>query len=255
MCWLTIAAIEVTSIDEAFGLGMASGRSLRCQVNWQMTGMMSEMTRSQGLRDVSDARVQTDPEPDVGDQIFNVPNTITLIRISVVPLLLFMPLMLGKLGSQIMAWVFIVAVLTDLLDGYIARSWKMVTRLGKLLDPLADKLLVTTALIMMLAVERLGDWEAGMVVIIVARELAVTGLRSIASAEGHVVAASGWGKFKTLAQNAAVIALLFHYPTFGLPAHTIGLTLLALASALTLWSGWVYFSSYFGWRRKVAGPG
>ncbi len=208
------------------------------------------MTRPDGLGEASDAQAQADPE--VGDQIFNVPNTITLIRISVVPLLLLMPLMLGKVGSQVMAWVFVIAVLTDLLDGYIARSWKMITRLGKLLDPLADKLLVTTALIMMLAVGRLEAWAAGMVVIIVARELAVTGLRGIASAEGHVVAASGLGKIKTLAQNSAVIALLFHYRTFGLPAHEIGLTLLAVASALTLWSGWVYFSSYFGWRREVA---
>lgn len=191
-------------------------------------------------------------EPEVGDQILNLPNTITLLRIGVVPLMLFMPLMLDPLGSRVMAWMFLVAVLTDVLDGYIARSWKMVTRLGKLLDPLADKLLVTTALIMMLAVGRLSEWQAGMVVIIVARELAVTGLRSIASAEGHVVAASGLGKLKTLAQNAAVVALLFHYPTFGLPAREIGLTLLALASALTLWSGWVYFSSYFGWRKRLA---
>ncbi len=191
-------------------------------------------------------------EPLVGDQILNIPNTITLIRISVVPLMLFMPLMMTPFGSKVMAWGFLLAVLTDVLDGYIARSWKMVTRLGKLLDPLADKLLVTTALIMMLAVGRLTEWQAGMVVIIVARELAVTGLRSIASAEGHVVAASGLGKLKTLAQNSAVVALLFHYPTFGLPAREIGLTLLALASALTLWSGWVYFSSYFGWRRRVA---
>ncbi|MFT5444464.1 MAG: CDP-diacylglycerol--glycerol-3-phosphate 3-phosphatidyltransferase [Myxococcota bacterium] len=208
------------------------------------------MTQPEELGHISS--VDDDAEAEIGDQIFNVPNTITLVRISVVPLLLFMPLMLDKLGSQIMAWTFIVAVLTDVLDGYIARSWKMVTRLGKLLDPLADKLLVTTALIMMLAVDRLSEWEAGMVVIIVARELAVTGLRGIASAEGHVVAASGLGKLKTLAQNSAVIALLFHYPTFGLPAREIGMTLLALASALTLWSGWVYFSSYFGWRRQLS---
>lgn len=212
--------------------------------------MTSEMTQPEQLGHISS--VDDDAEPEIGDQIFNVPNTITLVRISVVPLLLFMPLMLDKAGSQIMAWTFIVAVLTDVLDGYIARSWKMVTRLGKLLDPLADKLLVTTALIMMLAVGRLSEWEAGMVVIIVARELAVTGLRGIASAEGHVVAASGLGKLKTLAQNSAVIALLFHYPTFGLPAREIGMTLLALASALTLWSGWVYFSSYFGWRRQLS---
>jgi CDP-diacylglycerol--glycerol-3-phosphate 3-phosphatidyltransferase len=225
--------------------------------------MTAAMTQPEAIENVSTAPMQsaqsvqsTQSESalgeNVGDQILNVPNTITLIRIGTVPFLLFMPLMLGELGSQIMAWTFIVAILTDVLDGYIARSWKMVTRLGKLLDPLADKLLVTTALIMMLAVGRLGVWEAGMVVVIVARELAVTGLRGIASAEGHIVAASGLGKLKTLAQNAAIVALLFHYPTFGLPAHEIGLALLAFASALTLWSGWVYFSSYFGWRRKVS---
>ena len=222
-------------------------------MNWQATETMSEiseMTQPRGLGVAGNPRPQLDPE--VGDQIINVPNTITLIRISVVPLLLFMPLLLDPVGSQIMAGVFIAAILTDLLDGYIARSWKMVTRLGKLLDPLADKLLVTTALIMMLAVERLGQWEAGMVVIIVARELAVTGLRGIASAEGHVVASSGAGKLKAVAQNAAVVALLFHHPIYGLPTHEIGLTLLALASALTLWSGWLYFSSYFGWRLKQA---
>lgn len=216
---------------------------------------MSDVTQPAAVEHDMPAEIEAiapQGDPAIGDQIFNIPNTITLVRVSVVPLLLLMPLMLGKLGSQVMAWVFLAAVLTDVLDGWIARSWKMVTRLGKLLDPLADKLLVTTALIMMLAVGRLTAWQAGMVVIIVARELAVTGLRSIASAEGHVVAASGLGKLKTLAQNAAVVALLFHYETFGLPAREIGLTLLALASALTLWSGWVYFSSYFGWRRRLA---
>ncbi len=186
------------------------------------------------------------------EEIFNVPNTITLTRIATVPLLLFMPLMLDKLGSQIMAWFFVVAVLTDLLDGWIARSWKMVTRFGKLIDPLADKLMVTTALIMLLAVGRLDVWGAGMVVVIVGRELAVTGLRGLASAEGVIVAASGLGKLKALSQNLAVIALLFHYKTFGLPAHEIGVVMLAVASMLTLWSGWVYFSGYFGWRRDTA---
>lgn len=186
------------------------------------------------------------------EKILNVPNTITLARIGIVPLLLFMPMMLGPAGSKAMAWIFIVAVLTDLLDGWIARSWKMVTRFGKLIDPLADKLLVTTALIMLLAVGRLDEWGAGMVVIIVGRELAVTGLRGLASSEGVIVAASGLGKLKALSQNLAVIALLFHYETFGLPAHEIGLVMLGVASLLTLWSGWVYFSSYFGLRRNRA---
>lgn len=234
-------------------LGPGAGRQRR--LIGPAVHTMSDVTQPAAVEHDMPAEIEAiapQGDPAIGDQIFNIPNTITLVRISVVPLLLLMPLMLDKLGSQVMAWVFLAAVLTDVLDGWIARSWKMVTRLGKLLDPLADKLLVTTALIMMLAVGRLTAWQAGMVVIIVARELAVTGLRSIASAEGHVVAASGLGKLKTLAQNAAVVALLFHYETFGLPAREIGLTLLALASALTLWSGWVYFSSYFGWRRRLA---
>ncbi len=207
---------------------------------------MSEVSETQAFDDSPRPPIET------REDIFNVPNTITLARIATVPLLLFMPLMLGKVGSQVMAWFFVVAVLTDLLDGWIARSWKMITRFGKLIDPLADKLLVTTALIMLLAVGRLGQWGAAMVVIIVGRELAVTGLRGLASSEGVIVAASGLGKLKAFTQNVAVIALLFHYKTFGLPAHEIGLVLLALASALTLWSGWVYFSGYFGWRKDTA---
>ena len=134
--------------------------------------------------------------------------------------------------------------------GWIARSWKQVTKVGKLLDPLADKLIVSTALIMLLAVGRLESWTAFMVVIIVGRELAVTGLRGIASADGTIMAASGLGKMKAFTQNVAVGALLFHYETFGLPAHPIGVTLLGLASALTLWSGWAYFADYFGWGRS-----
>lgn len=148
-----------------------------------------------------------------------------------------------------MAWAFVVAALSDLLDGWLARrkGGRDITRIGKLLDPLADKLLVSTALIMLLAIGRIPLWGAAMVVVIVGREMAVTGLRGIASSHGHVVAATWAGKLKTLAQNCATVALLFHYETFGLPAHEIGMSLLALATALTLWSGYSYFSDYFGW--------
>ena len=91
-----------------------------------------------------------------------------------------------------------------------------------------------------------------MVVVIVGRELAVTGLRGIASSQGVVVAATWPGKVKTLAQNVAAVALLFHFPVYGLPAHEIGLTLLAVATALTLWSGYEYFAEYFGWRESTS---
>jgi len=171
-----------------------------------------------------------------------------MLRIGVVPVLLMIPYSLSKAGSQVMAWCYIVAALSDILDGWLARrdGGQQITRIGKLLDPLADKLLVCTALVMLVAVGRIPVWASFMVVVIVGRELAVTSLRGIASSSGHVVGASWQGKVKSLVQNFAIGALLFHYPTFGLPAHAIGMTLLAVAAALTLWSGYVYFADYFG---------
>ena len=94
------------------------------------------------------------------ERFWNVPNTITMVRIGVVPVFVMMPFLLSKAGSQFMAWLFIVAALSDLVDGWIARSWKQITKVGKLLDPLADKLIVSTALIMLLAVGRLERWTA-----------------------------------------------------------------------------------------------
>jgi CDP-diacylglycerol--glycerol-3-phosphate 3-phosphatidyltransferase len=182
---------------------------------------------------------------------WNLPNSVTMLRIGIVPVLICMPLVPGPAGSRFMAWAFIIAALTDILDGWLARrdGGRDITRIGKLLDPLADKLLVSTALIMLLAMGRIPLWAAGMVVVIVGRELAVTGLRGIASSHGHIVAATWPGKIKAIAQSSATGALLFHYETFGLPAHEIGMTLLAIATALTLWSGYLYFQDYFGWRR------
>jgi CDP-diacylglycerol--glycerol-3-phosphate 3-phosphatidyltransferase len=188
--------------------------------------------------------------PPAPERFWNLPNTITLLRTGVVPVLLFVPLVEGtRSGSQLVAWLFIVAALTDLLDGWLARRGAQVTRIGKLLDPLADKLLVATALVVLLSVGRIPPWAAVLVVVIVGRELAVTGLRGIASADGRVMAASGLGKIKTLFQNVAIGALLFPDPTLGLPAHPIGMGFLFLAAALTLWSGYRYFADYFG------GPG
>jgi CDP-diacylglycerol--glycerol-3-phosphate 3-phosphatidyltransferase len=182
------------------------------------------------------------------EHFWNLPNTITVLRTAAVPVLLLLPLIQGRLGSQLLAWLFIVAAVTDLVDGWLARRGQQVTSIGKLLDPLADKLLVTAALIVLLSVGRIPAWAAWMVVVIIGREIAVTGLRSIASAGGRVMAASSLGKAKTLAQNVAIGALLFPDPTLGLPAHGVGLTLLGLATALTLWSGYVYFAEYFSSR-------
>jgi CDP-diacylglycerol--glycerol-3-phosphate 3-phosphatidyltransferase len=193
------------------------------------------------------------PESFPREAFWNLPNSVTMLRIGIVPVLICLPFFQGPAGSRFMAWAFIIAALTDILDGWLARrkGGRDITRIGKLLDPLADKLLISTALIMMLAIDRIPTWGAGMVVVIVGRELAVTGLRGIASSHGHIVAATGPGKIKTIAQSAATGALLFHYETFGLPAHDIGMTLLMIATALTLWSGYLYFSDYFGWSGKT----
>ena len=183
------------------------------------------------------------------ERFWNLPNSITVLRTGALPVLMLHPLFPDERGSLVVAWCFVVAAVTDLLDGWLARRGKQVTSIGKLLDPLADKLLVSTALIVLLAMGRIPIWATWMVVVIVGRELAVTGLRGLASARGQVMAASWLGKLKTLSQNIAIGALLFHFPTLGLPAHEIGMGFLALATAVTLASGYLYFREYF-----VGGP-
>ena len=183
--------------------------------------------------------------PAQREVFWNLPNSITMLRAAAVPVLLLLPFFTGETGSAFMAWFFIVAAVSDLVDGWLARRGQMVTHIGKLLDPLADKLLVSTALIVLLVVGRIPAWATWMVVIIIGRELAVTGLRGLASAGGQVMAASGLGKLKAVSQNIAIGALLFHYTTLGLDAHLLGMFCLFVATALTLWSGYRYFADYF----------
>jgi CDP-diacylglycerol--glycerol-3-phosphate 3-phosphatidyltransferase len=202
------------------------------------------------LSDVSlplEPAAQDAPAPTrMGAETFwNLPNTITAMRAAVVPVMLLHPFFPGESGSTAMAWFFIVAAVSDIVDGWLARRGQQVTHIGKLLDPLADKLLVSTALIVMLAMGRIPLWATWMVVTIVGRELAVTGLRGIASAGGQVVGASRLGKIKTVTQNIAVGALLFHFETLGLNAQAVGLAFLFVATALTIASGYRYFADYF----------
>ena len=185
------------------------------------------------------------------EHFWNLPNTISVLRTGAVPVILMLPVYPSKLGSAVVAWVFIVAAVSDLVDGWLARRGQLVTSIGKLLDPLADKLVVATALIVLSAMGRIPIWATWMVVVIVGRELAVTGLRGIASAGGQVVAASWLGKAKAVAQNVAIGCLLFHYTTLDLPAQKLGLGFLALATVLTLISGYLYFADFFKGRTQA----
>ncbi|MBO2532206.1 CDP-diacylglycerol--glycerol-3-phosphate 3-phosphatidyltransferase [Planifilum fulgidum] len=180
----------------------------------------------------------------------NLPNKITLARIFLVPVVMFFLLVRFNLGqfqfgqgvitvSEIIAaLIFILAAVTDGLDGYIARKRKLVTNLGKLLDPLADKLLISAALISLVEMQRLDAWVA---IVIISREFAVTGLRMIAAAEGQVIAASPWGKLKTIVQIVAIVALMinnFPFSSFAFPFAGI---ITWAAVIITVWSGVDYF--------------
>jgi CDP-diacylglycerol--glycerol-3-phosphate 3-phosphatidyltransferase len=174
--------------------------------------------------------------------VWNLPNLLSVFRILTVPLIVVCLFWPSPLASFFAALIFGIASITDLLDGYIARYQKSETAIGKLLDPLADKLLINSALIMLIPLGRVPAW---MVVLIVAREVAVTGLRGIASIEGLVIAASSWGKAKTIFQTFALIGLLLHYEYFRIDFHLLGMILMWIALAITLWSGFDYFYKFY----------
>jgi len=181
----------------------------------------------------------------------NLPNLLTLVRI------FFVPLLVAALVQENMSWhvggivvtnvwlalaIFLCAASTDLLDGYLARRWRQITTIGTLLDPIADKLLISSALIALVQVRAVPAW---MVILIVGREFAVSGLRAIAAAEGYTIKASDLGKTKMVSQVAAVSCLLLsiRYPKLAMPAMILmwGVVVFAMLSAFS------YFRKF--WRR------
>lgn len=169
------------------------------------------------------------------------PNFMTLSRIASVPLLVVLMMYPGKLTLLAAAAVFSLASITDYFDGYFARKYGLVSNLGKILDPLADKLLVSSAFIMLVSLNFVPAWIACM---IIGRELAVTGLRCVIVEYGEDVSASWLGKYKTGFQIASIIPLLIHYPYFGIHFDSIGYVLLYGALLFTLWSGADYFIKF-----------
>lgn len=167
----------------------------------------------------------------------NLPNKLTLGRIFLIPVFMFFLLVKVPYGKYIAAFVFILAALTDGLDGYIARKRKQVTNFGKIMDPLADKLLITAALISLVQLGEISAWPA---VIILGREFAITGLRSVAAAEGVVVAASNLGKIKTVTQIIAISLILLEGFYIEYINISLGTITLYIALFFTIWSGLDY---------------
>jgi len=174
--------------------------------------------------------------------MMNVPNALTVFRIMAVPFiiaLLYFPTPTTCLLATIF---FLVAILTDLADGFWARKYNQVTNFGKFLDPLADKILIASVLIMLVELNWVPAWIA---IIVIVRELLVTGLRAIAADKGQVIAADKYGKMKTIMQSVALVPLIYHYPFFGIDTAAVGFLLLLVAVVLTLYSGWNYLYGFY----------
>jgi CDP-diacylglycerol--glycerol-3-phosphate 3-phosphatidyltransferase len=184
--------------------------------------------------------------------LLNLPNLLTLGRIAAIPVLVVLLLFDSKEAGFWAAAVFGLAAITDWLDGWFARKWEIVTVLGKFLDSLADKLIVMAAFIMLIPMGRV---PALAVFLILAREMVVTGLRSIASSEGIIIAASDLGKYKTIFQMTAIPGLLLHYDyywffgvrweIFHVNMHNFGIFFFYVAFAMAMWSGGDYLVKFF----------
>jgi CDP-diacylglycerol--glycerol-3-phosphate 3-phosphatidyltransferase len=184
------------------------------------------------------------------DELFTVPNLITLVRIAVIPVFVWLTWRADPLSSFLAALVFTFAAVSDILDGYLARRMNLVSVLGKFLDPLADKLIVTAGLVLL---AQMGRVEAWLVIVLLCRELIVSGLRQIAVGEGLVIAASQGGKWKTALQLSGIIGVLVHFrypidllvvPTHVFDFQVIGEWLLALSLVPSVVSAWQYFANF-----------
>jgi len=186
---------------------------------------------------------------EIGAESLNLPNLLTLVRILLIPVFIILFATPTPDQSLIAAVIFAIAAATDGLDGYIARRTGQVTKLGKLLDPIADKLLVLSALILLMNVDRV---SALVVLLIIAREVAVTGIRAIAAGEGMIIAAETTGKYKMALQVVAIILLILEGT--GLAElgnmHLAGIFTLYLSLVLGYVSGGQYVWSF--WKQVVA---
>jgi len=179
--------------------------------------------------------------------VWTLPNLLSLFRILIIPLLVYLLTFPDRLSALWAAGLFLIAAITDYFDGYFARRNKSVSDLGKILDPLADKLMVASALIMLAALDRPGEPSvpAWLVVVILARESAVTVIRGIALSDGIIMQAETLGKYKVILQSYAVVGLLVHYRYWGFDFFVAGMYFLMLSAIIAVWSGINYHLQFF----------
>lgn len=189
--------------------------------------------------------------------VWTLPNLLSLFRIGIIPVLVYLLTFNDRVSAALAALLFLIASITDYFDGYLARRNRSVSDLGKILDPLADKLMVIAALIMLTAMDRPGEPSvpAWLVVIIIARESAVTVIRGIALSEGIVMHAEALGKYKFILQAFAVVGLLVHYTYWGVNFFVAGIYFLVLSAVIAVWSGISYHIQFFRLRQARATHG
>ncbi len=186
------------------------------------------------------------------DQLLGIANYLTYARIAMVPVVVLVmsfihDAQVGRVGVNVfLSWtaaiVFTLAQLSDVVDGHYARKYGIVSSFGKFVDPLADKLMAMSVLIMLVEMNRIAAW---IVVLLIAREVTITALRGVAASEGIEIAASDWGKKKTIVQSIAIAALMIHYPFWGMNPHQIGMFVTGITMIFSIGSGvhyaWMFF--------------
>jgi CDP-diacylglycerol--glycerol-3-phosphate 3-phosphatidyltransferase len=219
---------------------------------------MDRATRKQRKREER-AKRRAERKPSVLIQEFwNLPNMLTMGRILLIPVFVSFTYDADPFYSLMAALVFAVASITDVVDGYLARKWNLITVVGKFMDPLADKLIVMAALVMMVRLGRIAAW---VVIVLLARELIVSGLRTIAASEGMVIAAGQEGKWKTSLQLVGVISLCVHYVhpldlgyrVVPVDYNKVGKVLVYLSGAFSVWSAVVYFRAFLSMLARRGG--
>lgn len=177
-----------------------------------------------------------------GKGFWNLPNILTVLRIAVIPVMVWLLLEEPtEFEAKVSVVIFVAAMITDIVDGWLARKWDLVSPVGAFLDPLADKLMTITILVMLVPLGRAPAW---IVALLLCREVSITGLRGIASQEGLVIAASSLGKLKTAYLATAIGFLLWHHEFMGCDTHSAGIVLLWIATFCSLFSGFHYFREF-----------